>query len=244
MAIKEATLVERVELSYTQLFSAATSLNIASDELGKAISVLEAALRNLGLGLSAWTRITGGNHDESGTWWHRDIGYTQFNAEWMIALRSVSGDRSFPNEDSENLWRFGEAPRWMQIEAVAKVPDLIEKLTEQAEETRTKLKNRTAQTLQLAAVIEEVNKREQDWRGRLNSAMMEVGLAFSADAIAHPDTEVALIKNELKIKAPFEFQLELGSEEIKMALKQLGHPDLPFKVVFVKRPRKSPEAKQ
>jgi len=56
MAIKEATLVERVELSYTQLFSAATSLNIASDELGKAISVLEAALRNLGLDKNYWRK--------------------------------------------------------------------------------------------------------------------------------------------------------------------------------------------
>jgi hypothetical protein len=60
--------------------------------------------------------------------------------------------------------------------------------------------------------------------------MIKAGLQFSADAMAH--TSAALVNNELIIRAPKQFQLDLGREEILAALKQLGHPTLRFKVVF------------
>jgi hypothetical protein len=232
MAAKEASLTERVQVSYKQLSLAATNLNIASDELSRAISVLETALQKLNLGVSAWTKITSGEHDESGYWWSRDIGYTQISAEWVIALRSSSGDYHH-DDDSETVWPFSKAPRWMQDEAVAKIPDLIDKLTAQAEETRKKLRSRAEQTFQLAAVIDEVNKIEEDWRGKLQSAMGEAGMASSAEALAQPEVEVELVKNELKIKVPKRCQRNLGPEEIRSALEHLGHPDLRFKVVYV-----------
>ncbi len=69
-----------------------------------------------------------------------------------------------------------------------------------------------------------------DWRGKIYAGMMEAGLQFSADAIAQAD--VVLVNNELLITAPKTFQLDLGREEIAMALKQMGQPALRFKVVF------------
>ncbi len=69
-----------------------------------------------------------------------------------------------------------------------------------------------------------------DWRTKLHTAMTETGLAFSADAIAQ--SEAKLVNNELQITAPKQFQLDLGIEEIRTALKHLGHPTLRFKVNF------------
>jgi DNA polymerase-3 subunit gamma/tau len=69
-----------------------------------------------------------------------------------------------------------------------------------------------------------------DWRAKLQNAMREAGLIFSADAIAQ--AEVALINNELQITAPKQFQLDLGRDEIQTALKHLGFPVLRFKVNF------------
>jgi len=60
--------------------------------------------------------------------------------------------------------------------------------------------------------------------------MMDAGLTFSADAMAQ--SEAVLVNNELQITAPKQFQLDLGQEEIRTALKQLGHPTLRFKVTF------------
>jgi DNA polymerase-3 subunit gamma/tau len=71
---------------------------------------------------------------------------------------------------------------------------------------------------------------DDDWREKLQSAMIKAGLQFSADAMAQ--SNAALVNNELVIQAPKQFQLDLGREEILSALKQLGHPQLRFKVVF------------
>ena len=71
---------------------------------------------------------------------------------------------------------------------------------------------------------------DDDWREKLQSAMIKAGLQFSADAMGH--ASAALTNNELIITAPRQFQLDLGREEILTALKQLGHPALRFRVVF------------
>jgi DNA polymerase III subunit gamma/tau len=70
----------------------------------------------------------------------------------------------------------------------------------------------------------------EDWRAKLHGAMIEAGINFSADAIAQ--AEVALVNGELQIAAPKQFQLDLGQEEIRTALKHLGFPALRFKVNF------------
>lgn len=71
---------------------------------------------------------------------------------------------------------------------------------------------------------------DEDWREKLQSAMIKAGLQFSADAMGQ--SNAALVNNQLIIQAPKHFQLDLGHEEILTALKQLGHPTLRFKVVF------------
>jgi DNA polymerase-3 subunit gamma/tau len=71
---------------------------------------------------------------------------------------------------------------------------------------------------------------DEDWREKLQSAMIKAGLQFSADAMGQ--SNAALVNNELVIQAPKQFQLDLGREEILSALKQLGYPALRFKVVF------------
>ena len=69
-----------------------------------------------------------------------------------------------------------------------------------------------------------------DWRTKLHAAMMETGQQFSADAIAQSD--VSLVNNELVITAPKEFKLDLGQNEIRAALKQMGQPAMRFRVVL------------
>ncbi|HVY92029.1 MAG TPA: DNA polymerase III subunit gamma/tau [Bryobacteraceae bacterium] len=71
---------------------------------------------------------------------------------------------------------------------------------------------------------------DEDWREKLQSAMIKAGLQFSADAMGQ--SNAALVNNELVIQAPKQYQLDLGREEILSALKQLGYPTLRFKVVF------------
>jgi DNA polymerase-3 subunit gamma/tau len=79
-------------------------------------------------------------------------------------------------------------------------------------------------------VSEPAPSPDEDWRAKLHAAMTETGLTFSADAIAR--SEAALINGELRITAPKQFQLDLGNDEVRTALKHLGFPALRFKVNF------------
>ncbi len=151
---------ERVQASYKQLSLTAATLNSASDDLGAAMSVLDAALKKLNLGISAWVAVSG-NSDEDGSWWSREIGYTRIGDKWGIALKTASGDYNWPDRDSVEKWLFDDAPRWMRIEAVGKIPDLLEALIRQAEDTTKKIKHKTADVLELAAAMSKVLEEAQ-----------------------------------------------------------------------------------
>jgi hypothetical protein len=150
----QTSATERVRTSYRQLNIAAKDLNTASDEFKEAVSVLDSALERLNLGVASWVLISSGE-DEDGTWQRREIGYVRIGKKWGIAIRHCWGDLSWPQNDNEEQWLFSDAPRWMRIEAVAKIPDLLDGLTKQAEDTTQKLKKRTEQVFELATAMSE-----------------------------------------------------------------------------------------
>jgi hypothetical protein len=152
-AVPQVPPAERIQTSYKQLTLAATHLNAASDELGQAIAILDVALQRLNIGVSAWVRLSGDEDPQDGNWWHRDVGYTKARSKWGIALRDCEGNYTFPDHDREEVWPFNEAPRWMRIEAVNKMPDLLDALLKETEETTKKIKKKTVTAQQLAVAI-------------------------------------------------------------------------------------------
>ncbi len=150
----ETGLKERVQTFYKQLSHAAVDLNSASDELAKPIKVWEGALKHLNLGVPAWVDISKGGEDDA--WWDRGVGYTRLKDGWGIALRARSGNYNFPDEGNEDLWPFNDAPRWLRIEGVGKLPDLLGALLRQAEDTTKKLRAKVNQANELAAAITAV----------------------------------------------------------------------------------------
>jgi hypothetical protein len=146
---------EKIQAATKKLLIAAKDLNTASDELGKAITVLDAVLRKLNLGVSAWVTLSGDESPE-GDFWSRDIGYAKIRGSWGIALRDVSGHFAFPEEEKVEEWPFNEGPRWMRADAIGKIPDLLEKMLKQAEETTKKIKAKTAQAFEIGEAISKV----------------------------------------------------------------------------------------
>lgn len=144
---------EKVQSSFKQLSRAAVDLNAASDELGAAIKVWEKALKKLNLGVPAWVEISSGG--ERPYWWDRSIGYTKLKDAWGIALRTRSGIQD-DDDDSVEVWAFNDAPRWMRIEGVGKLPDLLDALLKQAEDTTKKLTAKVTQANELATAISAI----------------------------------------------------------------------------------------
>jgi hypothetical protein len=155
MAEKKIPAPERVQSAFHQLSTVSKDLNFASDELGKTIAELDAALRQLNLGIGAWVQIAG-NSDEDGNFWNRSIGYTRIGSQWGIALKEESGNANFEEGYREEAWLFNNAPRWLRVEGISKIPELLEKLIQQAKDTTDRIKKKTAEAKELIAAIKEV----------------------------------------------------------------------------------------
>src|SRR5258708_33081213 len=128
MPVSNDSLTERVHASFKQLSAASIKLNAVSDELGKLIAQLESDLKKLNLGVEGWVKIDGSRSPDGELWSSRSVGYAKVDGKWGIALRSASGDYSYPPSDESDTKLFTEGPRDLRIAAIDKIPDLLEKL--------------------------------------------------------------------------------------------------------------------
>src|SRR6476661_9010898 len=152
MTTKTDSLNVRISSSYKQLTQAATELNAVSDELGKFVTALDAALRRLNLGIATWLRLES-REDGSGNYTKRDLGYAKVGNKWGIALRTMSGNHNDVEDSNVEEWLFNDAPRALRIEAVEKLPDLFENLIKEADVAIRKVKAQTLSARQLAAAL-------------------------------------------------------------------------------------------
>jgi len=148
-------------------FIVATDLNSASDELTEAISAINTVLQGLNIGLATWTTIDSGNGlPDDGSYWSRSLGYAKIGNKWGIALRDVAGDANYPNEELCDEWLFNDAPRWLRLAGISKIPDLLETMVKTTQETTKKIRVKTAEAEQLAAVIAQAAGKKASQGGK------------------------------------------------------------------------------
>lgn len=144
-----------VSASFQRLKEAATRLNTVSDELGKSIAVLDAALKQLNLGVSTWVSIESYQDPATADYWAKQIGYAKVGSKWGIALSERSGNYNADFHDSEE-WLFNEGPRALRIEAVVKLPELLEALTAKASETAEEIKAQIGRAQEVVSAVATV----------------------------------------------------------------------------------------
>lgn len=153
MPAKDVSPSERIANRFKQLKASAAALNAASDELGKSISALDAALKRLNLGISAWEFIVSHLDQSTGEFSNQKIGYCKVQGRWGIALSTAEGFVQDPDGGSQEIWLFNDAPRALRVEAIEKLPDLLEKLVEEADTTTAKITEKTTQAREFAEVV-------------------------------------------------------------------------------------------
>jgi len=151
MPIDPSTLSESVSSSFQSLHNAAATLNSVSDELGKFIARIDESLRKLNLGITVWVKVSGWDNSGDGDtgFWTEQIGYAKVNGRWGLCLRRVVGDYRYPEQDSEEIWAFNDAPRVQRLDALDKITDLLQKLSNEAD-------TMTARVLERLADVEAV----------------------------------------------------------------------------------------
>ena len=150
---------ERVSTAFEKLVASATELNAISDEIAKPIATIEATLQRLNLGVWAWAKFGGETELVAGYFWDRSIGYAKVSRVWGIAIRARSGPLELvtPERTETETWRFNDAPRSYRIQALKKLPDLLEQLLEATCKTTAALKNQVAATNQVAETISRMS---------------------------------------------------------------------------------------
>ncbi len=147
--------LEKIQTHFKALSAVALSLNTASDELTKAVTILDEALKKLNVGLTVWVTFRSRAVEE----WEFDddqIGYAKVQGKWGVALRHLWGDHQLDTYDDEGPWLFNDAPRELRLGGVEKIPDVIETLAKAAFDTTKKIQEKTKDVRALAGAITSV----------------------------------------------------------------------------------------
>jgi hypothetical protein len=157
MPAKGESLSAKVQSSFSELSAVAAELNAVSDELGKSITELDEALRKLNLGITVWVDLVGSDGLPEDSWFYsEEIGYAKMNGRWGIALRTIDGDYNAPEEyHKEEAWLFNDGPRPLRLSAIKKIPEVLEKLSQEGRKLSERVKGELENAKQVAAVVKE-----------------------------------------------------------------------------------------
>ncbi len=151
---------ERISSAFEKLTASAKDINEVSSDLAKPVYSIEHALQNLNLGVACWTKISG---DSDGyNYWSHEVGYSRIKRHWCLGIRTAEGNEANPEDESEEVWPFNEAPLYLRIKAVDKLPDLIEAMIDATNATTKRVKEKVSPTQEIAAAVSAlINQRKK-----------------------------------------------------------------------------------
>jgi hypothetical protein len=144
----------KADAALKQLSSSAQSLNRVSDELSAYLKQIETSLASYRLGIHAWVDLSKKPiYEDGGAYIDTAIGrlgYDKLKGKW--ALLVASWIEGAPDE-THNVQLLRDAPREIRIEAVDKLPNLLEELSRQAAKTTDKAERSLATARDLAKAL-------------------------------------------------------------------------------------------
>ena len=146
-------LQEQIHSSYEQLASSAEELNTVSNKLGTSISKVESVLRRLNVGVPAWVTAKSWYSADGLSYKLEDIGYDKIRKDWCLAIRVRSGHEGDPDDESVEGWPFNEAPRPLRIAAAGALPQLLDELTKQVQQTTKNIRAKLEMADQFAHFV-------------------------------------------------------------------------------------------
>ncbi len=148
---KEDSPIARVQTSFQLLSTSATELNAISDQLGKVASRIDAAFQKLNIGIEGWIRFR--DSSEGLHYSFTEVGYAKVNGKWGLAIKCVSGHELTDDETEYEAWLFNDAPRALRIDAVDKIPELFDTLTNEVAATTKAVKQKLKLLEEFASAI-------------------------------------------------------------------------------------------
>jgi hypothetical protein len=165
MPTERESLSAKVQASFQKLSSVATELNAVSDELGKCVTDLDAALKKLNLGVTTWLEIRSREDDQTGDYSSDYLGYAKVGGRWGIALSKTTGNRNYgPDTGPDEEWVFNDGPRELRLASIAKIPELLNKLGDEATAMAEDVRNKLGEAQEVAEAIKLVANESKGTR--------------------------------------------------------------------------------
>jgi len=163
--------VSKIQSNFQSLASIASTLNSASDDLSRSISVLDESLKKLNIGLPAWVTIQSRETGIEDRYDDDQVGYSKVDGKWCISLRHIWGDYNLEEFGEAGPWPFKDAPRELRLLAAGKIPEVIEELNRIAANTAKTVQQKAREVSELASVIEKlaVEPKPQTLAQRINT---------------------------------------------------------------------------
>lgn len=138
-----------------QLSVASEALNNASTIFNEQLLVIEDALGSYNLGVSAWAHAC--SLDESAIsdkggivefTRHISVGYDKRAGKWCLLASSF-----VPEFEDRTEWILRDAPREVRLQAIVGIPQLLEKLIEEANKLTAEVTKKTTEARMLAVSL-------------------------------------------------------------------------------------------
>lgn len=157
MPTERESLSAKVQSSYQQLSKVAADLNAVSDELGKCIADLDAALKQLNLGVTKWIQFRILADEQTGEFSADYLGYAKVGGKWGIALSKTKGNYNYGSDDGAGEeWIFNEGPRELRLAAIEKIPELLNELSKAATKMAADVRAKLGEAQEVAEAIKVV----------------------------------------------------------------------------------------
>lgn len=151
---EEVAMTGNASKSLQKLTSVSKSLNDITDQLNAELSLIESSLKKMNLGVYGWVQIGITNElvPEMGGVVHNieEIGYGRYQGKWALLFDSYCQEIG-PDPDTVTLLR--DAPRESRIKAVSRIPELLDKLAEEASKLADKAVESAAQAKEIASAL-------------------------------------------------------------------------------------------
>jgi hypothetical protein len=189
--------VDRVKKLIEKFPAAASTLNDATDQLSKSVGKLDAVLKRFSLGVPTWVSFNRQSDADAELYYEEQVGYAKIGGKWGVAIKTVEYNSARRDSDREQ-WLFNDAPRLLRVNAVEKVPELLEAILGSAADMSKRITEKAEEVDVLTAAMNAAAespappKTETAFRAKLYDALADVKITQGSVGEVGPPRKGAL----------------------------------------------------
>jgi methyl-accepting chemotaxis protein len=161
MSDEDVSVTSRTAAALERLQTSAKHFQPVTSALSRSVQQVEQILAVLNLRVACWTEISESVLNGGHTTYSEYVGYIEHGNRWQIVLSTDKRGYDDPEPYDEKIWSFNEAPQYLRIKAVDKLPALIDSLAATVDKTAERMAKKLDAAQEIATAIAEFSKKKK-----------------------------------------------------------------------------------